>query len=480
MDHLHYKKYLKAFLNCLIILTISSNAESMNSNRESNDKIVIVGAGLAGLTTAYRLLQKQYDVEIYEARPRVGGRVHTVLIKNIDGSYSPAELGAQNLTDGGDSTTIFTLIQEMGFELVDSTSSLEGQFYDGKHFYRKSDILHKMNTRSSLTDKIEEAAQVSHSMQDVLEHVFTENTLAIRMFSFMLNGYEGSPPHLLSAQPHNIETLKYMVSGGLSTAHQSSKIHLMSIKGGNGLLPLTLAEKIGDRLHLNKALKKVALKKNNKIELTFSDNTTTVCDQLILAIPAPVYNDISFDNLLISRERLQLIQSIHYGTNGKILVPIKTSNIPETFFFTDWMGTFFNQDYKILNCYFVHDNGKNLLQNSEQIKTFSFLKKIYPDASFNETTPQEIQDMQFAKANTPVIKSWVKDPYAKGSYSSYGVALQALYDEKTNYQNIIVKKIFEPIDERIFFVGEHTTIIDEIGTMEAAVESGERLSQIFS
>jgi len=119
------------------------------------------------------------------------------------------------------------------------------------------------------------------------------------------------------------------------------------------------------------------------------------------------------------------------------------------------------------------------LLNSEYIKTLSFLKKIYPTAFFKETPPQEINDVQFAKANNPVIKSWVKDLYAKGSYSSYGVVLQELFDQKINYQNIIVKKVFEPIDDRIFFVGEHTTIIDEIGTMEAAVESGERISQIF-
>lgn len=479
MGFLNYKKQLIVLLNCLVILTMPSKAESITPYKESKEKIVIVGAGLAGLTTAYRLLQKQYDIEVYEARPRVGGRVHTILMKNLDESYSPAELGAQNLTDGGSSTTIFSLIKEMDLEVIDSYSSLDGQFYDGEYFYRKSDILKKLNTNNTLIDKIEEAAQSSYSMQDVLDRVFKENTLAIRMFSFMLNGYEGSPPHLLSAQSHNIETLKYMISGGFSAAHQSQQIHTMNIKGGNGLLPLKLAEKIKHKLHLKKALKKVTLQKNHKIKLTFSDNITTICDKLILAIPASVYSDIYFEETVIDPEKLKIIQSIHYGTNGKILVPIKTSNISETFFFTDWVGTFFNQDYKILTCYFVHDNGKNLLLNSEYIKTVSFLKKIYPTASFKETSPQEINDVQFVKANTPVIKSWVKDHYAKGAYSSYDVFLQTLIDEKVNYQDIIVKKIFAPIDDRIFFVGEHTSIIDEVGTMEAAVESGERISQVF-
>ena len=446
----------------------------------SKEKIIIVGAGLAGLTTAYRLLQKQYDIEVYEARARVGGRVHTVLIENLDGGYSPAELGAQNLTDGGSSTTIFTLIKEMDLKVLASDSSLESQFYDGEQFYSKNDILKERNADHSLIDKIEEAAKTSRSMQDVLDRVFKENTLAIRMFSFMLNGYEGSPPHLLSTQPHNIETLKYMVSGGLSSAHQSERIHKMTLKGGNGLLPLKLAEKIEGRLHLNKALKKVTLQKNHQIELTFSDDTTTLCDKLILAIPASVYRDIHFDKALIHPEKLELIQSIHYGTNGKILVPIQSSKFSETFFFTDWVGTFFNQDDKILNCYFVHDNGKTLLLNSEYIKTLSFLKKVDPTAFFKETPAEEANDEQFYRTNKPVTKSWVKDLYAKGSYSSYDVVLQELFDQKIHYQNIIVKKIFEPVDHRVFFIGEHTTIIDEIGTMEAAVESGERISQLFN
>jgi hypothetical protein len=33
-------------------------------------------------------------------------------------------------------------------------------------------------------------------------------------------------------------------------------------------------------------------------------------------------------------------------------------------------------------------------------------------------------------------------------------------------------------DFKIFFVGEHTTIFDEIETMEAAVESGDRIANL--
>jgi monoamine oxidase len=42
-----------------------------------NKKVLIIGAGLAGLCAAYELQGLGYEVEIYEARARVGGRVHS-------------------------------------------------------------------------------------------------------------------------------------------------------------------------------------------------------------------------------------------------------------------------------------------------------------------------------------------------------------------------------------------------------------------
>jgi monoamine oxidase len=41
-------------------------------------RVIVVGAGLAGLTAAVRLRDARWDVVVLEARTRVGGRVHTV------------------------------------------------------------------------------------------------------------------------------------------------------------------------------------------------------------------------------------------------------------------------------------------------------------------------------------------------------------------------------------------------------------------
>jgi predicted NAD/FAD-binding protein len=44
--------------------------------RQSRPRVAVIGAGVAGLTAAY-LLQRAYDVTLYEAQDRLGGHAHT-------------------------------------------------------------------------------------------------------------------------------------------------------------------------------------------------------------------------------------------------------------------------------------------------------------------------------------------------------------------------------------------------------------------
>src|SRR3954454_24726339 len=51
-------------------------------------RVVVVGAGLAGLAAAYELRRAGFEVVLLEARGRVGGRVHTVRFP--DGQHAEA------------------------------------------------------------------------------------------------------------------------------------------------------------------------------------------------------------------------------------------------------------------------------------------------------------------------------------------------------------------------------------------------------
>ena len=60
-------------------------------------KVIILGAGMAGLVAAYELSKLGHDVTILEARTRPGGRVHTLREPFSDGLY--AEAGAARIPD---------------------------------------------------------------------------------------------------------------------------------------------------------------------------------------------------------------------------------------------------------------------------------------------------------------------------------------------------------------------------------------------
>src|SRR4051812_5173679 len=65
-------------------------------------KLVVIGAGLAGLAAAYELTQAGHDVTVLEERARPGGRVQTMREQFSDGLY--AEAGAMNVYDTHDWT----------------------------------------------------------------------------------------------------------------------------------------------------------------------------------------------------------------------------------------------------------------------------------------------------------------------------------------------------------------------------------------
>lgn len=63
-------------------------------------KIIIIGAGIAGLSAGYELTQLGHQVTILEARSRPGGRVQTLREPFADGLY--AEAGAARIPDNHD------------------------------------------------------------------------------------------------------------------------------------------------------------------------------------------------------------------------------------------------------------------------------------------------------------------------------------------------------------------------------------------
>jgi len=77
--------------------TVAPQAAQGLARGASPKKVIVVGAGLAGLAAAWELVQAGHDVTVLEAQLRPGGRVYTLRSPFADGLY--AEAGAIAFSD---------------------------------------------------------------------------------------------------------------------------------------------------------------------------------------------------------------------------------------------------------------------------------------------------------------------------------------------------------------------------------------------
>jgi monoamine oxidase len=85
-------------------------------SERSNERAIVVGGGIAGLVAAWRLRQAGVEVEVLEARDRVGGRLWTTF------AYGPfpVELGAEFIH--GDRVITWRFLERYGLRAIDDPS----------------------------------------------------------------------------------------------------------------------------------------------------------------------------------------------------------------------------------------------------------------------------------------------------------------------------------------------------------------------
>jgi monoamine oxidase len=106
--------------------------ESVQRREQHLEPVAIVGAGIAGLTAAYRLQQAGVPSEIFEGSERTGGRMLTKYKFNQDAMF--CELGGELMdTDHRD---LLTPAEELGVgieELKGGDKGCDLYFFGGKH-----------------------------------------------------------------------------------------------------------------------------------------------------------------------------------------------------------------------------------------------------------------------------------------------------------------------------------------------------------
>lgn len=184
--------------------------------------IAVVGAGLAGLTTAYRLHQAGYEVEVYEAQNRIGGRAYSVY---INGSIN--ELGGNNIFDGGEALHLLNLAQEFGLEIETIDHHIVRSLnFNGKQ-YNNEDVQNHLAQLGDIAPAIHAAATTANNLKEIIDSVFANDDFLKFYFNDFLSRYEGADTSQLTT--HSVNTL-------ISFTQFIDTITFGTIKGGNALL----------------------------------------------------------------------------------------------------------------------------------------------------------------------------------------------------------------------------------------------------
>ncbi len=325
----HRRRLLQGACAGMVLAGCSSTPKLMRPRAEG--EVAIVGAGIAGLTAAWRLRQQGVRVRVYEAQNRVGGRMLSLRDHFADGQV--IELGGELIDTHH--VRIRALAEELGLpldDLLDGDGDHETWYFDGRHI-SEADIVRAFVPIAAAIER--DLAAAGDGDLD-----YTDETPAFRALDaqsiaqwFDANGVSGWLRKLLD--------VAYTTEMGLEIDQQSALNFLtfigtrekdafrifgesderFHVRGGNDLIPSTLAAKMSDAIASGHVLEAVRGDATGYV-LTFRNGSATFdvrASQVILALPFTLLRKVQLKVDLPQRKR-RAIDELAYGTNAKLMI----------------------------------------------------------------------------------------------------------------------------------------------------------------
>ena len=459
--------------------TSLSAAEFLSGKTKSGKKVVVVGAGLAGLAAAWQLRKDGHDVTILEARNRPGGRVSTISEPFAEGLY--AEEGAAAYSESY--TEAVKLIKEFQLETIPYTWPEEEIIYhlNGERITAKAgeqvDWPYELDPEEQGKDPM---ALVQKYIIDTLPKeagdpdlwdkspVVNFDKLSLADYLKKQGASDGAVKLLQNTQwfaaiPHK--------TSGLSMAMSDFGLFMSGmpfiLKGGNDLLPKEMAARMSDNIQYGVEVKSIR-DSGNGIEVVGGKNgeeTTFTGDEVVVSLPLKVLKNVTFDPPL-SAAKTEAIDGMPKIDLTRVYLevekPFWRNEGLSGMAFTDLpvmqVNAYHNMQNMeggpaILESYVAGDRAKNLKGLTEKEAIERQLKEM-----------QEVHPGVKDHFTGGYFKAWGEDPYALGgpSWPAPGDVTAHLKDLKAAQGNI-------------HFAGEHTSVLRS--TMEGAIRSGFRAAR---
>ena len=326
----------EAGVAALGLTTLAKLAAPAPARAAAAPKIVVVGAGLAGLNAAFSLKNAGYRAEIHEAANRVGGRCWTLRGAFADGQIG--ERGGEFIDQGHTQTR--QLAHGLGLTLDNLPQAEQNGtellgWFDGAPYHS-----------DEMSNDIKEAWQKIHSDASAASYptTFERSTARGRQLDNMsiVDWIEETFAGGMSSRIGKFLDVAYTIEYGAESAEQSSLnlLYLLAyrgpgnlrlfgasnekyhVAGGNDQITDRLAAALAGQITTGSELVAVRRNSSGTFTLTFkqgSGTKTVLADKVVLALPFSILRS-SVDVSKAGFEPLKLvaIREQGMGTNSKL------------------------------------------------------------------------------------------------------------------------------------------------------------------
>jgi monoamine oxidase len=255
--------------------------------------VIVVGAGFAGLAAARELRRRGADAIVFEARDRVGGRVHSATTSN----GCVVERGAEFVLPGHE--TVRQLARELGLALYEKGTRYGNREPRGGTPVEPGEIVDAVARAAPL-------ARADESLPDLLDRA----GIAGGAREAILARVEVTTAYPAGDQPGTV-----LADDGASFGDFPT----YGVAGGNQRLAEAIAAGLAGAVHLNAPVERVA--HGNDGVTVRAAGTEVRADACVVTVPASLVARIAFEPPLPGWKRGALEQ-VRYGQAAKLFLPL--------------------------------------------------------------------------------------------------------------------------------------------------------------
>jgi monoamine oxidase len=443
-------------------------------------QVLIVGAGLAGLTAAHRLHSAGVPVRLIDAQERVGGRCFSLRGHFPDGQV--CELGGE-LIDSPHQA-VRALCREFEIELDDLIGPEDPAL--------TSAVWHFWGQRHTEAEICAAFAPIAARLRADLDGLPTDASYRQpggleELDRMSLDAWLSQ--HGVSGWMRRLLEVAYTTECGLEPAEQSA-LNLLwliaprcppfevfgasderyHVRGGNDLIVRALAERVRPTLVPGARLEAARQRADGMYEISVrrgARSETLAAPHLVVALPFPLLRQVQLDVELPDVKR-RAIEYLGYGTNAKLMVgfesrPWRTTAKSAGGVFSDlrfqcaWETSRAQPGVSgILTNFTGGQHGVDLGKHEAAEQAYNFVAEL----------EQVFPGVAGASGSAPAVRfHWPTHPWALGSYAAYRPG------QWTSIRGAEGERV-----GNLHFAGEHCSAAFQ-GFMEGAVETGESVAR---